>query len=460
MGGAALVLALGLVLGLGIYLVREQNQATDQLKTDFAGRAHLTAKLFGDTLRSSEDDVQQVASTLADANGAPPTASSLRQMGVNGLIVLNAEGDVLTVRPANLKTDASAYGASTGFAKAVNSGQAVWHSIVQTSAGYSAVVYAPVKAAAGLRVVVLLLPVQQVSTLGRAYLSTLDVLGGDTYIVDEAGRVIVASNGAPVDRPVPDAALASALSQATDQASAGSFGDHYFAASNIPVSHWRVVFVTTERALQEPLSSSRRVAWQLFGAFAGAMALIVVIGGTSLRRSARLAHARRHDALTGLPNRSLMVEQMDRALHDRGPHPVAAIFIDLDGFKPVNDTYGHAVGDALLQAVSGRLNESLRPGDSVSRFGGDEFLVLGRNLRSPADAVAVAERIQQYLAGPFEIDGHVLLIGSSIGVAVSDPAGIGAAALIRQADLAMYRAKQAGRGRIELAEPARAAEGV
>ncbi len=446
------MLALGLVLGLGIYLTRAQKQATDQLQAGFADRAHLTAKLFGDTLRSSEDSVHEAASAYTVPADDLPATIPLRQTGLNGVIVLTADGDVLSAGPAGLRSDASEYASSTGFAQARTSGQLVWHNVVRTSAGYSAVVYQPVKAVDGQRVVVLLLPVQQVSTIGRAYLSTLGVLGGDTYIVDGAGQVIVASNGAPVDQPVPDKALASALRRADS----GSFGDHYFAASDIPVSTWRVVFVASEKALQEPLRSSRRVAWQLFGAFAGAMGLIVVIGGTSLRRSARLAQARRHDALTGLPNRALMMEQMERALHDRRQNlPIAAIFIDLDGFKPVNDSYGHAVGDVLLKAVSGRLNESMRPGDSVSRFGGDEFLVLCRNLRGPADAVAVAERIQQYLAQPFEIDGHVVLIGSSMGIAVSDSAAGTADALIHQADLAMYRAKQAGRGRIELSEPAR-----
>jgi len=111
-----------------------------------------------------------------------------------------------------------------------------------------------------------------------------------------------------------------------------------------------------------------------------------------LVRSARLAHARLHDTLTGLLNRALFLERVQQAINEQRPdEPVAALFIDLDGFKPINDTYGHAAGDALLKAVSDRLIESMRPGDYVCRFGGDEFLVLCQRLREPEDAQHVLD---------------------------------------------------------------------
>jgi diguanylate cyclase (GGDEF)-like protein len=131
------------------------------------------------------------------------------------------------------------------------------------------------------------------------------------------------------------------------------------------------------------------------------------------------------------------------------------LFIDLDRFKPINDRFGHAAGDALLTAVATRLNESVRSGDLVSRFGGDEFLVLCSKLAGQHQGMEIAERIQLALARPFEIDGVALSISCSIGIAFysSNEEEIDAESLIGYADLAMYEAKRNGRARIETIEP-------
>jgi diguanylate cyclase (GGDEF)-like protein len=171
---------------------------------------------------------------------------------------------------------------------------------------------------------------------------------------------------------------------------------------------------------------------------------------TALSRSTRLAHARLHDALTGLPTRALFLDQAQRVLDQRRRNGfVAALFIDLDGFKPVNDLYGHATGDALLVAVAGRLSASMRRGDMASRFGGDEFLVLCTGLLEERDAMVIADRLQGVLAEPFLIGEREVSVGSSIGVATYDENTDGSSALIHNADLAMYQAKQGGRGRVE-----------
>jgi diguanylate cyclase (GGDEF)-like protein len=134
---------------------------------------------------------------------------------------------------------------------------------------------------------------------------------------------------------------------------------------------------------------------------------------------------------------------------------LAALFIDLDRFKRINDAQGHAVGDELLVAVAGRLTASMRPGDSLSRFGGDEFLVLCTELQDGRQATEIANRIQDELARPFEIGEHELTIECSIGIALrgTDDEKIDAGTLIHNADLAMYRAKQGGRDRVELFDP-------
>ena len=165
------------------------------------------------------------------------------------------------------------------------------------------------------------------------------------------------------------------------------------------------------------------------------------------------------DPLTGLPNRLLFEERLGQALtradrlnHQQVQSRVAVLFIDLDGFKPINDSYGHAAGDALLLNVAERLRKLAREGDTVARVGGDEFLLLLENLTHPADGVTIAQRVLQVLAIPFEIAGKSLRIAGSIGVAVYPEQGE-RDKLVAQADAAMYAAKRGGGGGYALFEP-------
>ena len=169
------------------------------------------------------------------------------------------------------------------------------------------------------------------------------------------------------------------------------------------------------------------------------------------RRAAeqRLRHDALHDLLTGLPNRTLFLDRAHHAIQrSRRDHRAgcAVLFIDVDQFKLVNDSLGHAIGDKLLVALAGRLEQTLRPGDTVARLGGDEFVLLVEDLVDPGDADLVVERILAALGRPFELDCHRLFATASIGIALSTPE-IDAAGLIGNADIAMYHAKRRGRGR-------------
>jgi diguanylate cyclase (GGDEF)-like protein/PAS domain S-box-containing protein len=169
-----------------------------------------------------------------------------------------------------------------------------------------------------------------------------------------------------------------------------------------------------------------------------------------------LAQAAQHDPLTNLPNRTLFRELLQRAIAQgtRSPAPgYAVLFIDLDGFKGVNDTHGHVVGDRFLRAIAERLQSYLRPGDALARLGGDEFAVLAERLATPDDVRAIAERLQQALAAPFHVHDHELRGSASIGIVVGAPQYRSVDALLRDADIAMYRAKAAGRGGYELFDP-------
>jgi diguanylate cyclase (GGDEF)-like protein/PAS domain S-box-containing protein len=166
------------------------------------------------------------------------------------------------------------------------------------------------------------------------------------------------------------------------------------------------------------------------------------------RAERQLAERALQDPLTGLPNRLLFLDRVQVALRRLARHqaPVAVFFIDLDRFKLVNDSLGHSIGDQMLIEVAARMRQALRPADTVSRFGGDEFTVLSENIDEQG-AEAVAQRVQASLTQPFLIDGHELFTTASVGVSISRDPGISAEAMLRDADSAMYRAKKEGRGR-------------
>ena len=201
--------------------------------------------------------------------------------------------------------------------------------------------------------------------------------------------------------------------------------------------------------------------------------LVIVNRDITQRKRAdeRLAHQSFHDSLTDLPNRSLFLDRLQRTITVTRRHAefkFAVLFIDIDEFKIFNDSLGHAAGDRLLVQISTRLTAGLRGADTVSRPvvshdielfagestlarpGGDEFAVLIEDLHDPSDAIRVAERIQQRLVIPFDSDGHEIVLSVSIGIAFSSNGGMEAQDLLRDAEIAMYRAKSRGKARCEV----------
>lgn len=170
----------------------------------------------------------------------------------------------------------------------------------------------------------------------------------------------------------------------------------------------------------------------------------------------RLRREAQFDALTGLPNRSYANDLLRRVIaRSRRNKDVqfAVLFLDCDRFKVVNDSLGHHAGDALLRMVAGRLNACVRPGDVVARLGGDEFILILDGVRDEAEAVGVAERIQQALTQPFYLDGRELFTSASVGIAMNGRGAERPEDYVRDADLAMYRAKMHGRARHEVFRP-------
>ncbi|MDB5777259.1 MAG: Sensory box/GGDEF family protein [Herbaspirillum sp.] len=174
----------------------------------------------------------------------------------------------------------------------------------------------------------------------------------------------------------------------------------------------------------------------------------------ALRESeARLIFMAHHDGLTGLYNRAMLEERMEQVAAHAGRNgaPFALLFCDLDGFKPINDKYGHRAGDALLCEIAVRLSAGRRRGDTVARFGGDEFVVLLTDLKDArADAAGVARQLLTAIATPFDIDGKMFLPSASIGIALSGDAGVTPSQLMSRADNAMYQAKREGKNRYHI----------
>jgi Amt family ammonium transporter len=169
----------------------------------------------------------------------------------------------------------------------------------------------------------------------------------------------------------------------------------------------------------------------------------------------KLVHNALHDSLTGLPNRALFLDRIQLTLarlRRRPDRPFAVIFVDLDGFKKVNDTMGHRAGDALLQEIAERLSSCLRPQDTVARLGGDEFALLLDECGSAFEVGQVADRIQKVVCEPFSVEGGVANVSASMGISIVDTASLLAEEILADADAGMYRAKTSGKGRYHLRE--------
>jgi diguanylate cyclase (GGDEF)-like protein len=212
--------------------------------------------------------------------------------------------------------------------------------------------------------------------------------------------------------------------------------------SEIANSQGRGVITTDPESMRD-----RSLSWT-FQPMADGGAVVLVEDVTERRNAeARISHLARYDELTDLPNRVNFRDEIERLLTmPRDTEQLSALlFVDLDQFKQVNDTLGHPCGDQLLCLVAARLREMLRPEDFVARFGGDEFVVFQQNIHSAEEAASLARRIVENLSERYKIDNHLVEIGASIGIAMTSP-GISADTLLKNADMALYKAKADGRG--------------
>jgi diguanylate cyclase (GGDEF)-like protein len=172
------------------------------------------------------------------------------------------------------------------------------------------------------------------------------------------------------------------------------------------------------------------------------------VAETAVSTLGELAHSSQHDPLTDLPNRLLLLDRFETAIAAARRHEtrIAVLFVDLDGFKKINDTLGHGIGDQVLQLVARRLQSAVRDSDTVARYGGEEFLVLLPEISQAADAAVIAGKLLAAIAAPSRIGEHRLDLSASIGITIYPEDGEDATTLINRADAAMYRSKRRGPG--------------
>ncbi len=238
-------------------------------------------------------------------------------------------------------------------------------------------------------------------------------------------------------------------------ASATAIVDACVSAGSISDSSAKMILAEIENSQARDIITAdpdvdraRSLSWK-FQPMLGGGSVVLVEDITERRNAeARISHLARYDELTELPNRVNFRDEIERLLaisHD-AERLSALLFVDLDQFKQVNDTLGHPCGDQLLCAVADRLRAMLRPEDFVARFGGDEFVVFQQDIKSNEDAAGLARRIVDHLSERYRIDNHLVEIGASVGIAMTSPPGISADTLLKNADMALYRAKADGRG--------------
>jgi diguanylate cyclase (GGDEF)-like protein len=461
---AGVLLSGTLIAALGWYIAHTQAQSRDALRDGLERRAALTARLvsgafvaatgpdqIGERYSGSPVDVRR-----AVADGSDPATKRT--------IVFAADGRVIAASPRELAEDDELIARNPHLRAALEGRTSLSDAFHDHERGWQIEIAVPLETPFGRRVVAGSGPVQIVDDFAGGFFATASALrGSQGYVIDGNGRVLSSTATATPAEARIDAGLAQALGDSM----AGTYGDRTFVSARAPSSAWRVVLsVPTSNLYASVDGRPRLVAWGLFGAFAVAVFGLLAIGVAAVggarrltesrdreRVARQLAHERLHDALTGLPNRALFEDRAEHAISAarRARRAVAVVFLDIDNFKRVNDSLGHATGDAVLEEVAQRLRSSFRASDTVSRFGGDEFIALCEDVDDRA-LLRLVSRMQQELQRPVCLDAREVPVSFSVGVAVhgpDDPPRT-AAALLQDADTAMYRVKASGRGRIEV----------
>jgi diguanylate cyclase (GGDEF)-like protein len=276
---------------------------------------------------------------------------------------------------------------------------------------------------------------------------------GQAFVVDSQGTVVAATDATKIGKSIGEPAATAALAQGR----AGDFGDRrsksLVSYAPFALGGWAGMTIQDSGEFFGPIRSGHlHIELAIVALLALASVVILGLGykreATRRRYQEQLAYQAYHDSLTGLANRSLFNDRLEQALSRGRRHgiDVAVLYLDLDGFKAVNDQRGHEAGDALLVEIAGRVRQIVRAEDTVARMGGDEFAVVMEDLVDRATVQDVVDRLSTELRRPVILKGDEVSVGASVGVAYSRYGQDEVETLLRDADLAMYRAKDLGRG--------------
>ena len=445
--GMLAVVLLAVVAGLGWYLEHAHDTQRDALARGFEERAALTAKVTAGALSSTgADDLEELEQEFGGpvAGLGRRLAAYDRKYGVPLGAVVDADGRVIASHPPGLT--AEDLGGMT--ATDLRPGRIGENRIGDLTTGGddpSIMVATTFQAPDGLRAQVSPVAAAEIASFAGSYLDSAPAVRGARAVLIDSRRRILSGDGtvgARAPRIPPDRQVATAPVRGT---------------------RWTVVFSAPEDELFAPVQGPTRIlSIALLAALALALLAALALARSVVRRTAEvtaareqervareLAHERLHDPLTGLPNRGLFLDRTAEAVGraDRTGRTLGVMFIDIDRFKRINDSLGHAAGDEVLATMAERLRREVRAGDTVSRFGGDEFLVLSDHARE-GEVLALCARLHRAIQEPLHLGGRELTVCACIGIALLHPDDEpqDPEALIRDADTAMYRAKQLGSG--------------
>jgi diguanylate cyclase (GGDEF)-like protein len=445
-------------VGLALHLARVQQRSQSTVESDFSHRAQLTAKLTSAALVANLGAPPKVGDALngpADALGG--TMAALREQSEAPAVALfDAHGNPLNSSPAGVAGAVQRGIGSERIRAALHRGMAVSNvTFWGPNRTPTLAMLDSVKTDEGPRVLAELFSAKEFASASAYIAEAPGQRGATAYLLDGAGRVLASSNEARIGSQLRDRTLATAVRRHR----VGQVGNNYFVDAPVRSgSRWQVVFWVPMTSLLAAVTSANGTDWLMFAALIAALLAFLSVTLLAGRKSAQLvrseertnaaqqlARARLRDPVTGLPSRELFLDRVEKALkRDRDTETtVAVLFVDLDGFKRINDSLGHAAGDQLLHAFGTRLREVIGPLDTVSRFGGDEFLVLGERFPEPDAAVRLADAIRSVLDQPFQLGSRPVRLTCSVGIAIKRPGdpAIDSASLVRRADAAMYDVK-------------------
>ncbi|MEA2271660.1 MAG: hypothetical protein QOI98_368, partial [Solirubrobacteraceae bacterium] len=428
-----------LVAAMGYTLVHGQRQADQALVQRFSERSQLAAKFTASVLRTSAN--QNVPLLRKDLGGpARSLPGALRKYeegtGDPAAAVFDSAGRIMASMPPGPRVERRAQ----AWAKREALAGRVALSETFKVGGVPVVDFdLPYRARdGGRRVYSTTMPLDVIAQLVGGYLTSAPaVKKSRAYLLDGRGRIIAATTPEKPTTLPADLGIRKVLPQRPG----GRAGGLRYVAQSVPLTQWRVVFSAPEAELLAPVrGASRRSEWILFAAFVAILIGLIGSGILTLRRSEQLtdaraaedaaleseraakqlAYERLHDPLTGLPNRALFLDRVGHALTGvaRRQRPLMVMFVDIDRFKSVNDSLGHAHGDRVLSEVARRLKSALRPSDTVARFGGDEFLVLCESIVDERDAIRIATRLERAVEAPLILGQRELHISVCIGIAI------------------------------------------